>query len=371
MAGSPIVVAVRPSWALAFRGAIYDALFSGHRGFWLARLAFALLMGVAARATFGDACDVTDGAERPWFGTALLLVPTIWFYYPLARVRAASAHTVTFLDEGLSVEGQSHSLSVAWSAVRSVRRTLWDLVVVLDGSTISLPRSSLPAGTVEAVIDLLGAPTTAPTPSDGSGDAHSRTAYRTAEARAPGPEDEEASAREWVAPSDHHHLVLAFPGVGDHVGALLSLKRATAFRPAVLMVLGGLLVLLGTRGGADRAGEVIRFTNLGLVLLVLGVASFLVDLVPALLALRDRAVRERSAGVLYALGPNGLYVRSKSFEQREPWARVALVRAGSARVSLLTARAVHTIPCAAFESDAARAVFVKTLERLGAARPSP
>ena len=52
---------------------------------------------------------------------------------------------------------------------------------------------------------------------------------------------------------------------------------------------------------------------------------------------------------------SGLYVRTESFERRESWEQVYVVRAGSRRVAIFTASLVHVIPVAAFQTDAARA----------------
>ena len=86
----------------------------------------------------------------------------------------------------------------------------------------------------------------------------------------------------------------------------------------------------------------------------------------AFVAGRDRFVRERTAGVLYAVGPQGLYVRTHQFERRDPWSGSGpvVVRTSKRRVAILTAtREVHVIPTKAFASTDARGAFVKTLER--------
>jgi hypothetical protein len=368
VAVSPIVIEVRPSWARSLRSAVYDALFTGYRGYWLVRLAFALLMGVTGQVGMGlvgrAACaDVTALAMF------LLLLPAAWFLYPLARLPARRPFTVTVLDEGLSVEAESSALSVTREAVRSVRRTPWDLVIVLDGSTISVPLRMLPAGTVDAVVARLHGPSREPAPRSDGSTARPHAPYRVPESRPLGPEDEEASPREWVAPAQYRESVLAFPTSGDHVRALHSLKRSAFFMPAVLFVLAGLLVLLGTSGGGDRPGELVRFTSVGAVVALIAVASVVLDVSPALFALRDRAVRERSAGVLYAIGASGLYLRTQSFERREPWDHVYVLRAGSRRVAIFTASLVHVIPVTAFQTDVARATFVSTIEREIAKRP--
>jgi hypothetical protein len=152
----------------------------------------------------------------------------------------------------------------------------------------------------------------------------------------------------------------------DHVRALFMLKRGAFGMPSVLLVLAGLLALLGTAGGADRHGEVVRFTNVGAIMAIVAVASIIADFLPSLLALRDRAVRERSAGVLYAIGASGLYARTHSFERRESWDRVRVVRVGPRRVALFTASLVHVIPQAAFASEGARERFVTMLRGLAA-----
>lgn len=365
---SPIVIEVRPSWTHALRSAIYDALFTGYRGYWLIRFAFALLIGVAGVASFGLVCRAA-GAQLTALGIVMLALPVGWFVFPLARLPAARPFSLTILGEGLSLEAEHSSMSVAREAVRSVRRTHWDLVIVLDGTTISVPLRTLPAGTVDAVVARLHGPSTEPAPQNDGSEARPPVPYRTPESRPLGPEDEEAEPREWVAPVQYRESVLAFPSAVDHVRALLSLKRGSFFMPAVLLVLAGLLALLGTSGGGDRQGELVRFTNVGAVVALIAVGSIILDVSPALFALRDRSVRERSSGVLYAIGASGLYVRTKSFERRESWERVFVVRAGSRRVAIFTASLVHVIPVAAFRSDAARSSFVSMIERETAKRP--
>ena len=78
--------------------------------------------------------------------------------------------------------------------------------------------------------------------------------------------------------------------------------------------------------GADRPGDILRFTNVGIVIVAMAITSVLTELSPALFALGDRSVRERRTGALYALGVSGLYVRTESFERRESWERVHAVR---------------------------------------------
>jgi hypothetical protein len=356
VSAAPLEIAVRPSWAHAFRGAIYDALFTQQRVYWLLRVAFAALMEVAGRSTFGQVC----GPDLGLLGMVLLIVPLVWVVYPLARVRAVPAHTITILDEGLSVEADAHSLSVARERVRSVRRTLWDLVIVLDGSTFSLPLRSLPAGTLEAVVARLHGDFLAPAGAAAAPRVH--VPYRSPETRPLGPEDEEAEPADWVAPSTYRESVLAFPTAGDHVRALFSTRRGSFFTPSVLLVLAGCLVLLGTAGGGDGRGELVPFTTVGAVVALMGLGSFVLELSPALLALTDRAVRERSAGVLYAVGRSGLYLRTKSFERRESWKRVQNVKIGARRIALSTSGLVHVIPMSAFRHEGARTTFVSTLE---------
>ena len=105
-------------------------------------------------------------------------------------------------------------------------------------------------------------------------------------------------------------------------------------------------MLLGTAGGGDPRGEILPFMTLGAVLALFGVGLFVLEVLPGLHALRDRSVRERRAGVLYAVGRSGLYVRTRSFELREPWKRVQVVAIGAKRVAIATADAVHVIPVA-------------------------
>lgn len=358
---APLEIAVRPSWALAFRGGIYDALFTHRRVGWLLRVAFVALMEVAGQGAVGLMCRAVDGPGLGLLGMMFLIVPLVWLVYPLARPPASVAHTVTILDEGLSVEAATHSLSVTRACVRSVRRTLWDLVIVLDGSTISLPLRTLPAGTVDAVVARLRHEVDEPSrPGEGGGE-RARAPYRSLESRPLGPEDEEAEPLDWVAPPTYRESVLAFPTTGDHLRALVAVKRGTFFMPTVLLVLAGCLVLLGTAGGGDARGEIVHFTKVGAFVALLGLGTFVLEICPALLALRDRSVGERSAGVLYAVGKSGLYVRTKSFERRESWKRVQVVKVGARRIALSTPGLVHVIPIGAFRHEGARTTFVSTL----------
>lgn len=365
MARPPIAITVRPSWAHALRTGIYDALYTVHRGYWLVRFAFALGINIAGHVAYGAICAAACQPDMRALEVVILLLPVCWFAYPFARRPLAAPQTVTFLDEGFSVESEKDSLSVAWTAVRGVRRTLWDLVLVLDGATVSLPLRVLPAGTVDGVLDRLSGPAEAGTEPD----ARPRLPYRTPDARAAGPEDEEASPREWFAPASYPEAVLAFPTAGDQLRGLLTLKRGAFFMPAVLLVLAALLALLGTKGGGDMQGELIRFTSVATVVAVIAVGSLVVDFSPALFALRDRAVRDREAGVLYAIGKLGLYVRTQHFERRESWERVYIARSGARGVALFTVSGLHVIPVSSFQTDVARDTFVTLLESEIAKRP--
>ena len=368
MPPAPLEIAVRPSWALAFRGAIYDALFTRHRVYWLLRSGFAVLMEVAGLTTFGRGCRGLAGPDLGLLGMVLLITPLVWLVYPLAKVRGGVAYTVTILDEGLSVDAGTHALSVVRAGVRSVRRTLWDLVIVLDGSTLSLPLRTLPAGTVDAVVARLCREADVPSRAEDGAAPPARAPYRSPESRPLGPEDEEAEPGDWVAPSSYRESVLAFPTAGDHVRAFVSTRRGSFFTPAVLLVLAGCLVLLGTAGGGDPRGASLPFATVGAVTAVLGLGAFVLEVAPGLLALRDRSVRERRAGVLYAVGKSGLYMRTRSFERRESWKRVQVVRIGARRVAISTASFVHVIPMAAFPHEGARTTFVSTLEHETAKR---
>ena len=293
----------------------------------------------------------------------LLIVPLVWLAYPVARLRPAVAHTVTILDEGLSIEADTHSLSVTRECVRSVRRTLWDLVIVLDGSALSLPLRTLPAGTADAVVARLHHEPHEPSRAFEDGLPRVGAPYRSPESRPLGPEDDEAEPLDWVAPSTYRESVLSFPTAGDHFRALVATKRGSFFTPAVLLVLAGCLALLGTAGGGDARGEILPFTTVGAVVALMGLGSFVLELTPTLLALRDRSVRERRAGVLYAVGKSGLYIRTQSVERRESWKRVEVVRIGARRIAISAAGLVLAIPLAAFRHEGARTTFVSTLER--------
>ena len=298
----------------------------------------------------------------------LLISPLVWLVYPLAKVRANRAYTVTILDEGLTVDAGTHSLSVVRGGVRSVRRSLWDLVIVIDGSTLDLPLRTLPAGTIDAVIARLCREADEPPRPEGGEGSPRRAPYRSPESRPLGPEDEEAEPADWVAPPNYRESVLAFPTAGDHLRAFGSTRRGSFFTPAVLLALAGCLVLLGTAGGGDPRGTLLPFATVGAATAILGLGAFVLEVSPGLLALRDRSVRERRAGVLYAVGKSGLYMRTRSFERRESWKRVERVRIGARRVAISTADFVHVIPLASFPNEGARTTFLSTLEHETARR---
>ena len=103
---------------------------------------------------------------------------------------------------------------------------------------------------------------------------------------------------------------------------------------------------------------------IGAVIALLGVAPPVLGFARALLAGGDRFVRERTAGVLYAVGPRGLYVRTHQFERRDSWSGPVVVRTSKRRVAILTGTLeVHVIPTKAFASAEARDTFLRTLER--------
>ncbi len=362
MPSAPLEITVRPSWRLAFRTALHDALFTRHLLYWLLRAEFAALLVVAGQSTFGRACRGVDGLDLGLFGTVLLIAPLVWLVYPLAKIRAAGPSTVTILDEGLSIDAGTHALSVAREGIRGVRRMPWDLVIVLDGATIALPLRTLAAGAADAVVARLRTGVAEPRRTTERAGGMAQAPYRSAESRPLGPEDEQAEPQDWVAPPEYRESVLAFPTTGEHVRAFVSTRRGAFFTPAVLLVLGGCLVLLGTAGGGDPRGEIVPFMTLGAVLALFGVGVFVLEVLPGLHALRDRSVRERRAGVLYAVGRSGLYVRTRSFELREPWKRIKVVTIGKRRVAIATADVVLVIPVAAFANAGSRTTFLSTLE---------
>jgi len=354
-----------PSWRRAVRGALYDALFTGYRGYWLVRLAFAILLAEAAQASFGRIHTTTEvGAIG--LACVLLGLPLVWFAYPVLGGRANVGSAMTILDEGVTVEANHSSLSVAWGAVRAVRRTLWDLVIVLDSACISVPLAGLTPGTVDSVLERFRRACEAPRDAK----AKEPAPYRTAAARPPGPEDEDATPEEWRAPSQYRVSVLAFPTRAQNLLALISLKRGAFMWPGVMLGAAGFMLFIRTIPCDDKA-------LLTLLMLVAAVtAAFAVGILglvfsPGLLALRDRFVRERRAGVLYAVGPSGIYIRTQSFERRETWDGVFALRLSRTRVAIRSASLIHVIPLAAFTNEHDRKTFVKTIENEVAARLPP
>ena len=370
MSTSPLPIESRRSWALTVRAALYDGLFTSCRGYWLLRLMFAVLLGWTMNAAFEStrpaSCD-RDVLERALF---LVVLPLGWFLFPLPWRRSMAARTVTFHGEGLSVESASSSFSVAWGAVRAIRRTIWDLVVVLDGSTVAVPRSVLPAGAMESVAARWSharevAATDDPPP-------RPQIPYRTADTLPPRPEDEEAVPREWVMPAHYGASVLAFPTRWDHVCALLSLKPGARKWPAIVVGVGAVLAGIATAPLLAGVSPFMPMALIGAVIALLGAAPPVLGFARALMAGRDRFVRERSAGVLYAVGPHGLYVRTHQFERRDAWSSPVVVRTSRRRVAILNGTLdVHVIPTKAFASAEARDAFAKTLERRSQARRAP
>ena len=355
-----------PSWRRAVRGALYDALFTGYRGYWLIRLAFAILLAGTAHASLGRLFHPSTDLGAIGIASMFVLIPAAWFSYPVLRGRADVGSALTILDEGFIVEAKHFSLSAAWDAVRAVRRTPWDLVIVLDGTSVSVPLAELTPGTVDSVRGRFRRACEAPRDAG-------RTVlmpYRTAEARPSSPEDEEATPAEWRAPSHYRFSILAFPTRAQNVLALLSLGRRAFLWPGVMLAMAGLFVFIATAPVDDTTLRApLMIVAAFITAIALGLLAL--DFSPALLALRDRFVRERSAGVLYAVGPSGLYMRTQCLERREMWDGVSALRVSSKRVALRSGSGIHVIPLRPSEQENERKNFVKMIASEVAARLPP
>ena len=361
-----ITVEMAPSWRRGVRGAIYDALFSGYRGYWLIRLAFAILLEETARASLGRLFHASTDLGAVGIASIIVVLSATWFSYPVLRGRADVGSVLTILDEGLIVEAKHFSLSAAWGAVRAVRRTPWDLVFVLDGTCVSVPVAGMTPGTVDSACERFRRAHESPRE---TGRNHPMP-YRTAEARPASPEDEEATPEEWRAPSHYRFSVLAFPTRAQNVLATISLRRSAFKWPGVMLAMAGLFMFIATAPVDDNT------LRAPLMLVAAFITAFAVGLLaldfsPALLALRDRFVRERSAGVLYAVGPSGLYMRTQSLERRELWDGVSALRVSRKRLSLRSGSGIHVIPLRPSEQENERKNFVKMIASEVAARLPP
>jgi len=185
--------------------------------------------------------------------------------------------------------------------------------------------------------------------------------YRTAEARPPSPEDEDATAEEWRAPSHYRFSILVSPTRAQNVLALLSLKRSAFKWPGAMLGVAALFLFIAA---AQVDNNTLRepFTIVAAVIIAIALGLLALNFSPALLALRGRFVRERCEGALYAVGPSGLYVRTQSFERRDIWEGVSDLRVSDKRVAINSRSGIHVIPLQVFEHDNERRNFVKTLE---------
>ena len=357
--GSPSIrVEIAPSWRRAVRGAVYDALFTGYRGYWLIRLGYALLLAAAGHALLGRMFARTNDLTAIWLASVFLALPLGWFLYPILRGRSSVGSALTILDEGVTVDAKHSSLSVSWSAVRAVRRTLWDLVIVLDGACICMPLAALVPGTMDSVRDRFRRSGEAPREEGVRED----VPYRTAETRPPGPEDEDATPQEWRAPSPYRFSVVAFPTRAHYVLALLSLKRRVFLWPGIMLGAGALMLFLGAARSSNDGSMLTSLTVVGLFTSTLAMGIQALVLSPALFALRGRFGRECRAGVLYAVGPSGLYLRTHSFERRDHFGGISELRVSRNRVAIGTGSVIHAIPRSAFASEQDRKSFVNAIQ---------
>jgi hypothetical protein len=180
--------------------------------------------------------------------------------------------------------------------------------------------------------------------------------YRTADERPPGPEDEEATPPEWRAPVPYRFSALAFPSRGQYVLALLSLKRSSLTWPGILLAGGTFMLVLGSAVSCNQSSMVTPLTLVGAVMAALGLGLLALAFSPALFALRERFVRERSAG------PSGLYIRTHSFERREKWPAISALVVSRKRVAVCSAGLIHVIPLSAFATDQDRKSFTRAIE---------
>lgn len=363
MSSPPLEVETAPSWRRAVRGALYDAIFTGYRGYWLIRLAFAMLLAETAHASLGRLFHASTGLGVIGVASLFVVIPAVWFAYPVLRGRSDVGSALTILDEGFIVEAKHFSLSAAWGVVRAVRRTPWDLVIVLDGACVSVPVAELTPGTVDSVGERFRRAREAPRDAGRS----APMPYRTAEALPTNPEDEDATPEEWRAPSHYRFSFLAYPTRAQNVLALISLRRGAFVWPGVILAMAALFVVIATAPAHDNTLRT-PFLLVAAYMIAIALGLLALDFSAALLALGHGFVRERSAGVLYAAGPSGLYMRTQSFERREMWDGISGLRLSKKRLSIHSKSGIHVIPLRPDEQEHERKNFVKMISSEVSAR---
>lgn len=363
-----IVVNVDPTPVDLFRVRCVTYLFTARRAELLTRLAVVVVANVFflfRLAVSSDGCTPWARPQPgPWVGM-LMLSTVFWFAWPFLRgLRLTTkearrlATKVTIHDEGFVAEGLWGTTAAAWSVVRSVRRQRSGVVIVLDAACIDVPR--IPEPTSEAILGIFRQ---SRSPVTSSAKPEERGPYRAA---APMILAEDAAPEEWEPAAGYPHRALAFTSRADMLRALLRANPKAALGTMVSIVVPVLPAWLVV---AEPAVER-PFTTLALFFGLFTLATVGHVHARAFVLFRDRAITERSRGVLYAVGGAGLYVRSHSFEHRIPWERVRVGKRTRRAIIVATEDAVHTIPRAAFHREEERAAFERVVQfELDARKP--
>lgn len=364
-----IVSSFTPKWREGFRAEMLALLFSARRAEALVRI-----------VTFGLACGFVISVFTPRgcspvmlpspMASLCLLALLVWLVWPAVRagreaekISDGPETKVTVHDEGFVAEGPWGSLAAAWSVVRTVRSRRTGVALVLDTMCIDVPGLARPS--VEAIVGIFRASRSSRSPSEATRADADRGPYRASALMIL---DEDAKPEEWQpAPGFPHHAI-AFTTRPSLVRAVARLRWRKWNWPIAAVV----MTLVTTWIAVSEPAVVSAFTTLSLGFGILAVWLVGSWAARGIAATGDRFVAERKDGVLYAVGGQGLYVRTHHFERRVPWSRVSASKRTRDRLILETEAGVFVVPWNAFEKGEDRNAFERVVMfELEARKPSP
>lgn len=363
-----IVASFTPKWREGFRAEVLALLFSSRRIEALVRLVtFGLASGFVVYLFTPTGCPP---ATRPSpMAASCVLALLCWLVWPAVRagreaekIAGGPETKVTIHDEGFVAEGPWGSLAAAWSVVRAVRSTSAGVAFVMDASCIDVAGLARPSA--EAILGIFRAARSQTDRVEPPRADEDRGPYRAA---APMALDEDAKPEEWEPAAGFPHHALAFTTRMTLAQGVTRLRWRRWFWPAAAFAMTSCTTWVAVMEPAVSR----PFATVGIGFGILTFSLVGTRAARSIAAAVDRFVAERRDGVLYAVGGQGLYVRTHHFERRVPWSRVHASKRTRDRIILDTEAGVFVVPGSAFRKDEDRVAFERVVRfELDARKPA-